>query len=211
MPIRLAIVDDYAVVVRGVADLLTSESDDFDVVELDARVPVEERVDIALYDTFAQTQAGGPDVADLVGNPQVGKVVVYSWNIQQGLVDAAIAQGVAGYVPKALGGRELADALLRIHRGEVVVPRSQDEESSVAGGDWPGRAEGLSPREAEVIALITQGLSNDDIAAKTFLSINTIKSYIRSAYRKMGVTNRSNAVLWGTQHGFSPDRLRTKP
>ena len=70
--------------------------------------------------------------------------------------------------------------------------------------DWPGRRTGLSAREAEVIALITQGFTNDEIARNCYLSINSVKSYIRSAYRKMGVERRSQAVLWGVQHGMDP-------
>lgn len=210
MPIRLAIVDDYEVVVRGLADMLSATSDQFTVVELDSGLPVEERVDIALYDTFAQAQADGPAVGELIASPRVGKVVVYTWNLQQRLVDAALQQGVAGYLAKALSGAELAAALVRIHRGDVVVPTSQREESVVAGGDWPGREEGLTPREAEIIALITQGLSNQEIADRTCLSINSVKSYIRTSYRKMGVTSRTNAVLWGLDHGFAPDRSRVK-
>ena len=208
MPIRFAIIDDYEVVVRGLATMLTSVSDDFVVVELDSRVPVEQDVDIALYDTFAQAQAGGPQVAELIGNPRVRRVVVYSWNLQQRLVDAALEQGVSGYLSKGLSSHDLADALHRIHTGQVVVPETDEGESGVVGGDWPGRAEGLSAREAEVIALITQGLSNNEIAEKAILSINSIKTYIRSAYRKMGVTSRTNAVLWGLEHGFAPDEAR---
>ena len=78
----------------------------------------------------------------------------------------------------------------------------------LVGGDWPGREEGLTAREAEVLALITQGLTNAEIVERTGLSINSIKSYIRSCYRKIDVTSRSRAVLWGLAHGFTPDRLR---
>ena len=80
---------------------------------------------------------------------------------------------------------------------------------SAGQGDWPGKAAGLSSREAEIIALITQGLSNQDIADRAYLSINSVKTYIRSAYRKMQVTTRSQAVLWGVENGFRPDTLRT--
>ena len=59
-----------------------------------------------------------------------------------------------------------------------------------------------------MLALITQGLSNNDIAAQTHLSINSVKSYIRTGYRKIGVTSRSQAVLWGVRHGFEPDHRR---
>ena len=54
----------------------------------------------------------------------------------------------------------------------------------------------------------TQGKSNDDVAALTFLSKNSIKSYIRSAYRKIGASSRTQAVLWGIDHGFKPDHRR---
>ena len=77
-------------------------------------------------------------------------------------------------------------------------------------GDWPGRDRGLSAREAEVIALITQGLGNDEIADRMFTSINTVKTYIRTAYRKIGVDSRTRAVLWGVDHGFRPDTIIAK-
>ena len=73
---------------------------------------------------------------------------------------------------------------------------------STVGLDWPGRSEGLSDREAEIIALITQGKSNAEIAALTYLSINSVKTYIRTGYRKIGVSSRTQAVLWGIEHGF---------
>ena len=75
-------------------------------------------------------------------------------------------------------------------------------------GVWPGREFGLTEREAEVLALITQGLSNQEIAERSYLSINSVKTYIRTAYRKIGVTRRSQAVVWGMKHGFEPDRVR---
>jgi DNA-binding CsgD family transcriptional regulator len=74
--------------------------------------------------------------------------------------------------------------------------------------DWPGKALGLTDRESEVLALITQGRSNAEVAAHTYLSPNTVKSYIRSIYRKIGVESRTQAVLWGVAHGFSPDHHR---
>ena len=92
--------------------------------------------------------------------------------------------------------------------GDIVVLAGDFESSKDGAGDWPGREAGLSPREAEVIALITQGRSNADIASLMYLSINTVKTYIRSAYRKIGVTGRSHALLWGLDHGFQPDHHR---
>jgi DNA-binding CsgD family transcriptional regulator len=60
----------------------------------------------------------------------------------------------------------------------------------------------LSEQEAEIIRLIATGISNDEVAGRMYLSINTIKSYVRAAYRKMGVESRTQAVLWAVEHGL---------
>jgi len=205
-PVRLAIVDDYAVVVAGVASFLADHG--IDVVETGASQPVVSDVDIVLYDTFGQVQGVELDLEDFVRDSGA-RVVIYSWNLQSQLIDEALAAGASGYLSKVLTGPQVVDALERVLAGEVMV-LTGDHETSVGGaGDWPGRAAGLSSREAEVIALITQGLSNKEIAARAYLSINSVKTYIRSAYRKIGVTSRPQAAVWGVENGFKPDRLRT--
>jgi NarL family two-component system response regulator LiaR len=205
-PIRLAIVDDYAVVVAGVAALLADEH--IDVVETGASEAVVTDVDVVLYDTFGQIEGKGLSLRDFVRDSRA-KVVIYSWNLHPELIQQALDQGARGYLSKVLTGPEVVRALERVLAGEVVVVTG-DHETSVDGvGDWPGRDVGLSPREAEVVALITQGLSNQEIAARVFLGVNTVKTYIRTAYRKMNVTSRTQAVLWGLANGFEPDTLRT--
>ena len=80
------------------------------------------------------------------------------------------------------------------------------------GSDWPGRSEGLTDREAEVLALITQGMSNAAIADLTYLSPNTIKTYIRSIYRKIPVRPagpRRCCGAWSTTSG--PDKRPDRP
>jgi two-component system, NarL family, response regulator LiaR len=205
-PLRLAIVDDYAVVVAGVASFLDTER--IDVVETGASVPVITDVDIVLFDTFGQVQGDGIDLEDFVRDSGA-KVVIYSWNLQPGVVNQALSAGACGYLSKVLTGPEIVKALERVMDGETVV-LTGDHETSVGGeGDWPGRSAGLSSREAEVLALISQGLSNEQIAARAYVSMNTLKTYIRSAYRKIDVTSRTQAVLWAVDNGFKPDTLRT--
>jgi DNA-binding CsgD family transcriptional regulator len=62
----------------------------------------------------------------------------------------------------------------------------------------------LTDREAEILALITQGKSNADVATLTYLSPNTVKSYIRTIYRKIDVGSRTQAVLWGVKPRLHP-------
>ncbi len=203
--LRLAIVDDYAVVVAGVAALLAEQR--IDVVETGSSTAVFSDVDIVLFDTFAQVQGQGIDLEDFVRDSGA-RVVVFSWNLQLDLIDRAISRGASGYLSKALTGAQILDALERVHRGEVVVDTGDRESSVGADGDWPGRDAGLSPREAEILALITLGLTNLEIAERAYVSINSVKSHIRAAYRKIGVTSRSQAVRWAMENHFRADVLR---
>jgi two-component system, NarL family, response regulator LiaR len=206
-PVRVALVNDFELVVVGVAALLEPYRDRVQVVELDSNLPVLRDVDVILYDTFGQVQGKGVDVESLVdGGP--AKVVIYSWNVHGLLVDDSIEAGASGYLSKGVEAEELVDAIERIHAGETLLPKGGGTANPKPESDWPGKAHGLTGREAEIIALITQGLTNQEIAERSYLSINSVKTYIRTAYRKIGVERRSQAVLWGIKHGFEPDVLR---
>lgn len=204
--IRVAVNDDYELVVSGVAGILAPYADRVAVVELDANVPTTSDVDIVLYDTFGQDQGADIDISSLdrAGGP---KVVVFSWNIQRELVHGAISAGASGYLWKGMPAPDMVAALEEVHAGRTVTPPS-DASPDLETGAWPGQEFGLTAREAEVVALITQGFTNQELADKVYLSINSVKSYIRTAYKKMGVTRRSQAVAWGLNHGFAPDHSR---
>ncbi|CAN5473950.1 response regulator transcription factor [soil metagenome] len=205
---RVAIVNDYEIVVRGMASVLKPYADRVAVVELDASLPVLRDVDVLLYDTFGQVQGDSVDVRGLGGGPG-SRVVVFSWNVEPDLVRRALAAGAAGYVSKGIAADDLVASLERVAAGETITP--EGTEPGDRFGSWPGNEAGLSPREAEVLALICQGLTNQDIAECAFIGANTIKTHIRSLYRKIDVTSRSQAVGWGLTHGFGPDRVRLGP
>jgi NarL family two-component system response regulator LiaR len=208
-PIRIAIVNDYEIVVAGVAAMLAPHHERVEIVELDSGLPVLSEVDVILYDTFGQVQGDAVDLEDLLHGSSA-KVAIFSWNLQPDLVQKAIDRGASGYLSKGLSADEVIAAIEAVHAGETVVPRESAESVGPgASGEWPGREAGLTAREAEVLALITQGLSNQEIALQTYLSINSVKTYIRTAYRKIGVSRRSQAVAWGMRHGFEPDRMRS--
>ena len=207
-PITVALVDDYDVVLIGVANMLERYRDRVIVAEIDANEAVNDAVDIVLYDSFAQPESDQDEIRVLVENPRARQVVVYTWNFDPVLVDNAKQLGVRGYLSKTLPARDLVSALESVHAGDVVVSAPPPRARSAVGLDWPGRGEGLTDREAEILALITQGKSNAEVAALTYLSPNTVKSYIRSTYRKINVTSRTQAVLWGVNHGFTPDHHR---
>jgi DNA-binding NarL/FixJ family response regulator len=207
-PITVALVDDYDVVVIGVANILEQYRDRVVIAEIDTNRAVNDVVDIVLYDSFAQPESDHDEIKVLIENPRARRVVVYTWNFDQQLIDSARRLGVHGYLSKALPARDLVAALEAVHAGEVVISDPPGRARSASGLDWPGRGEGLTDREAEILALITQGKSNAEVAALTFLSPNTVKSYIRTIYRKIDVASRTQAVLWGVRNGFTPDHNR---
>ncbi|OBG74798.1 MULTISPECIES: response regulator transcription factor [unclassified Mycobacterium] len=207
-PITVALVDDYDVVVMGVANMLDRYRDRVVVAELDSSMPVDDVVDIVLYDSFAQPESDQDEIAVLVANPRAHRVVVYTWNFHPDLIASAQRHGAHGYLSKTLPARELVAALEAVHAGATVISDAPLRARSAPGLDWPGRGEGLSDREAEILALITQGKSNADVARLTYLSPNTVKSYIRTIYRKIDAGSRTQAVLWGIEHGFAPDHHR---
>jgi NarL family two-component system response regulator LiaR len=207
-PVRISIVDDYDVVVQGLARMFEPMKERILVVEVATNRPGLERVDIALIDSFAQTR----DVNEILAEAKAERYAFYSWSLEPDLIETWKRFGVVNFLDKRLTTEQLADALERIHGGETgVISADYPPSPDVDLGAWPGRDHGLTAREAEVIALVTQGLSNHEIASRMFVSINSVKSYIRTAYRKIGVDTRTHAVLWGIDHHFRPDVTAARP
>ena len=208
---RIAVGNDYEIVVAGIAAALRPYSERVVLVALDTRVPTISDVDIVLYDSFGRPQGDAFDPS-LLASPNSPKVVVFSWNTQPRLVDRALDQGAAGYLAKSLTAEKIVTALERVHAGECVRALGHvddgGDDGDVRRATWPARDHGLSEREAEVLALIVQGLSNQEIAQRCYLSINSVKTYVRTAYRKIGVSRRSQAVGWGLENGLDPDYSR---
>lgn len=204
-PIRVAVVNDYEIVVVGIAGILDGFAERVAVVELDSNLPVVSDVDVLLYDSFGQPQGAAMPLREIVGDGEA-KVLVISWNTDPDLVETALRSGADGYVSKGITGEELVAAIEAVYGGAQVRPPAEVADDRF--GSWPGQELGLAPREAEILALICQGMSNQEIADRAYLSGNTIKSYIRSLYRKIGVDTRTRALLWGLEHGFRPDRVR---
>jgi NarL family two-component system response regulator LiaR len=205
-PVRIALVDDHAIVVRGLAAMLTDHRDRVQVVELDSLRDPPTDVDVVLKDAFGMVD----DLREFVTSTKV-PVVVFAFSTDPGSVRHALDLGVAGYVHKGVSEETLVAALERVRDGERVVELGDADEHDQPDGDWPGRPHGLTDREAEVLALICRGLSNQQVALQLYLSINSVKTYIRNAYRKIGAESRSQAVIWGLRHGFVPLPKRERP
>lgn len=204
--VRLAVIDDFDVIVRGTAAILEPYSDQVRMVELDTDGLLTSEIDVALIDCFGLAESHAGMVAQVVGNEHVARVAVYTWNFVPELQKEAFDAGATSYLSKGLPGRELADAVVATHRGEQVVSDAGAVGRREVGRVWPGRDLGLTEREAEVLAHICQGRRTREIADALFLSVNSVKTHTQHLYRKIGVGSRTEAALWGIDHGFRPNR-----
>ena len=140
-------------------------------------------------------------IAETAEQANVGKVAVFTFDFHQRLVEDALAAGVTGYLWKGLSSAELVDALQRVAAGDVVVsdPRPHTHPLDSPELSWPLRHRGLTVRESEAMALLVLGLRNREIAESMYVSVDTVKTHLRNAYRKLQVRNRAEAVADGAR------------
>lgn len=139
--------------------------------------------------------------------PQI-PVVLMSGEVNRDLVFSALGAGAAGFIPKAMGGKAMLSALRLVLSGERYVPDvvlapgqpSNDVESSCAAPGNPLAK--LSRRERDVMSLLTKGKANKEIAKELQIEAVTVALHLSSIYRKLGVTNRTQAVTVAMQHGW---------
>ncbi len=196
-PIRIAIVNDYEIVVHGLAAMLAPFTDRVAVVELETGGTPTGVADIALFDTFAGRRHALERVDEMAGDPGISKVVLYTWDIPAEFSTDIGQRKIDAVILKSATGEALVSALEMVHRGEPV--------DAVASGS-DDQAVALTEREREVLALLGRGSSNREIARELYLSVDTVKTHVRKLFAKLGVSNRTQAALVAVERGLSLHR-----
>jgi DNA-binding NarL/FixJ family response regulator len=197
---RVAVVSPLDVVTSGLTAMLEMHPDRVKVVELSTGFGSDDP-DVILYDAFGLHEGDGSDLEFYV-KETTAAVLVVSQDLRPDLASRALARGADGFFSLGIDDDDLVAAVISATawaEDDADAPGATDVEQVEAR---LGRDVGLTQREIDVLTLITQGLSNQEIAETSYLSINSVKTYIRSAYRRIGVTSRSQAVVWCLQHGF---------
>ena len=139
------------------------------------------------------------------------KVIALTTYADDRSVLAALRAGARGFLTKDAGAEEINRALAAVMRGEAAIDPAVQHHlvNAVAAGAPPSHLEpilpdGLTPREAEVLSLIAEGLSNTEIAARLVVSEATVKSHINHMFAKTGVRDRAQAVSYAYRHGLAP-------
>ena len=212
-PVRVLLADDQRVVREGLATLLGllpgielvgTAADGEEAVAL----ATERDADVVLMDLRMPRLDGIEATRRLAERGEV-RVIALTTYADDDTVLGALRAGARGYLTKDAGAAEIAAAIAAVARGEAALDRAvqRQVDAALRGGaeerPEPELPDGLTPREAEVLALIAEGLSNAEVAERLVLSEATVKSHINHLFAKAGVRDRARAVTYAYRHGLA--------
>jgi DNA-binding NarL/FixJ family response regulator len=227
LPVRIVVVDDQEVVRAGFAALLDTQAD-FTVVGTACdgaealQVCHDRHPDVVLMDVRMPTMDGVEATARLTAETSDGRVpvprvvILTTFDLDVHVYDA-LSAGASGFLLKDVTAERLFDAVRVVAAGDALLAptvtrrlvaefaRQRPRPSS-----GPSRAsaltEALTPREVEVLRLVAEGLSNPEIAGRMFLSEETVKTHVSRMLRKLGLRDRTQAVIAAYESGLiTPD------
>ena len=195
-PLTVAIVSRHQLTRAGLTQLLAGHGDVAvvrDVTDMDGQLG---HHDVVVYDLAGLIDTRENDLTHLLatGTP----VVALEPHGRVDLGEGALASGVALVVSMDVTSAELLEAIERAGAGDTIGIDQRRAQHRAA----VQKAVGLSGREIEVLELVASGADNPAIAEQLHLSVNSIKTYIRTSYRKIGVKSRPQAVLWAARRGL---------
>lgn len=208
-PIRVALVNDYMIVLEGLRSLLRPSEPEIHLVEMDVKKQPRRTVDVTLLDTYGNLGPLDERVQSLGADASNGAIVVFSFSDRPEIVGRALHAGAQGFISKAVPRDQIVEGIKAAARGErVVLTRRPQPDRIDEALSWPGREIGLSGRESELLSLLPTGMTNSELATHLYVSENTIKTQLRSLYAKLGVRNRAQAASLATQQILGDQRSR---
>ena len=203
--IRIVIAEDHELVRAGLEELL-GNADDIEVVgaagdgEQAVELVKEAEPDVVLCD-LSMPRMDGPAAMRrmLEARPQTRIVALTAFSERTRIL-GAIDAGAVGYLLKDAPPEELFGAVRAAARGESpLAPKAAE---AILADRAEQRTVDLSGREREVLVALAQGLPNKLIARRLEISEKTVKAHLTRIYERIGVTDRTQAVLWAQQHGL---------
>jgi len=214
-PVRVVLVDDQRLMRDGLRTLLELE-DGLEVVgeaeEGQAALKLYEAVhpDVVLMDVRMPGMDGVETTRRMLARWPEARVIILTTFDDETYIFDGLRAGALGYLLKDVSGQELADAIRKVAGGgaliepsvarKVLAEFSRMAPSQAAPATLP---EPLTPREQEILAGITRGLTNKEIAARLNLTEGTVKNYISVIFQKLGVQDRTQAALKARQLGIT--------
>lgn len=191
--IRVAVVDDHPLVREGTAAIV-ARAEDMEIAGVagsldELRPMLYGTVDVLLLDLRLGQDSGFDLLRTQTDAPMPAVVVLTSYDYPQ-YADAALRLGAAGFVVKTAPTAELLDAIRRAAGG------------GLAFGVRPGNGVALSGREREVVRLVVDGASNDEIGTRLGISSRTVESHLRRLFERLGVASRTELAARAIREGW---------
>ncbi|NMB15746.1 MAG: response regulator transcription factor [Firmicutes bacterium] len=213
-PIRVLIVDDHALFRQGLARILEMEEDIVVVGEAaNGREALERaaelRPHVVLMDINMPVVNGLEATRRLHRKlPHVG-IIGLTIHDDEEYLRELIKEGAQGYLLKDTEPVRVVEAIRRVFRGEAFLPPNlitklfSTLQRPSAADDAAPPEEDLTPREREVLQCIAQGMSNKEIAVSLYISQKTVKNHISSIFRKLDLTDRTQAAVYAIKQGLA--------
>ena len=209
-PIRVMLVDDHAMLRKGLRFFLAG----FDDLELvgeaasgneAARLCAELEPDVALMDMVMPDMDGAAATQVIrQQSPEIQVIALTSFQ-EEDLIERALQAGAVSYLLKNVSAQALADAIRQAHEGHsTLAPEAAEVLVKATRQRASQRDYGLTDREQEVLSLLVEGLSNAEIAERLVISVATVKFHVRGILSKLGVSSRTEAVTLAWQENLIP-------
>ena len=216
---RILIVDDHALVRRGLHYVVKEGFPDAEVTEAESAAAALEHIHNGVVPDLALVDVRMPDLDGLellralkVERPEMPVVMLSTYD-NAPYVKRALADGASGYLLKDATPEDLSQAInvALSGSGNVLSPRviqNLFEEHEASGRDHGANGRrgeyNLTQREHDILELLAEGRANREIAQHLFLSEKTVKAHLAAIFRKLGVTNRTQAAMMAVQMGVGP-------
>ena len=210
MHLRILLVDDHEIVRLGLKALLSRYPHVEVIAEArDAQEALENTVrlepDIVVMDIRLPGKNGIEATRDIIETRPETKVIMLTSHADDDVLFDAISAGASGYVLKQIGSDDLVRALETVGRGESMLDPALTQKVFQRVRESARRAEdeyfaALTEQEINILSLITEGLTNREIAERVFLSEKTVRNYVSSILSKLDLSSRAEAAAYAVRH-----------
>lgn len=207
--IKVLLVDDHEMVRLGVASYLSIQEDIEVIGEAeDGRKGYEKamelRPDVILMDLVMEEMDGIESTKAILKDWPEAKIIIVTSFIDDEKVYPAIEAGATGYLLKTSTAHEIADAIRATQRGERVLEPEVTSKmmEKMSRRNEPILHDDLTNRENEILMLISEGKSNQEIADELFITLKTVKTHVSNILAKLEVEDRTQAAIYAFKHGL---------